>query len=129
MELLDRALDQARRYQAPQLVTVVGGQGLGKSRLVAEWLERLGELPAPGVRIYRGRAAEGDGSYSLVSRLLRDRFAVGEAESAEAIAGKVRAVLEGVFADRRVAEVVHFLGRYLPVAQRETPFLRAMEDQ
>src|SRR5262245_61764398 len=107
MALLDKALESAVVYQAPQLVSGVGGQGVGKSRLVADWLEKLADRPSPGVRIYRGRAIESAGSYALVSGMLRDRFSVGDGETAEEVALKIRAVAEGVFADRRVAEVVH----------------------
>ncbi len=116
------------QYRAPQLCTVVGNQGVGKSRLVAEWLRRVFERSSPTVQVYRGRAAPGGGSFALVSKLLRDRFLVTDADAPDAAAAKVRGVLQEVFADLRVAEVVHFLGLYLPVAQRGTPFLRAIDD-
>src|SRR5438046_2445531 len=60
---LDAIFARAVDYRAPQLVTVVGTQGVGKTRLVAEWLARLlGRAPAgtpSRPRVYRGRATVG----------------------------------------------------------------------
>ncbi|MSP63359.1 MAG: tetratricopeptide repeat protein [Myxococcales bacterium] len=141
LALLDQVLERATEYQAPQVVTVVGNQGVGKSRLIGEWLKRVVARPAPRVRVYRGRATEGAGAFSLISRLLADRFAIGDGEAASSVAEKVRAELNTLFADRRVAEVIHFLGRYLQfdgsrrgaeegrdAGLRMTPFLRALEE-
>ena len=81
---LDGIFARAVEYQAPQLVTVVGTQGTGKTRLVAEWLARLLARQAAGTagrpRVYRGRAVAGSGSYALISRILRDRFGIHESD-------------------------------------------------
>jgi tetratricopeptide (TPR) repeat protein len=123
LEQLDTIFDRAVEYQAPQLITVVGTQGVGKTRLVGEWLQRLvGRVPAgtPGrTRVYRGRAQKNAGSYSLVSRLLRDRFGLVETEDDARRLERVRTQLTDVFADRRMAEVLHFLGRFLEMRLEE----------
>ena len=127
---LDGIFARAVEYQAPQLVTVVGTQGTGKTRLVAEWLSKLLARQAAGTagrpRVYRGRAVAGSGSYALITRLLRDRFAIVEAEDEARRLDKVRTQLAGVFADRRMAEVIHFLGRYLDLHIGENAFIRAI---
>jgi tetratricopeptide (TPR) repeat protein len=129
---LEAVFQRAVDYQAPQLVTVAGPQGVGKTRLVAEWLHRLlGRHPAgtPGrPRVYRGRAAPGSGSYALVSRLLRDRFGILDADSTDRRLERVRAQLTDVFADRRMAEVIHFLGRFLDLRDSSggNAFIRAL---
>ncbi len=127
---LEAVFQRAVEYQAPQLVTVVGPQGVGKTRLVAEWLQRLlGRHPAgtPGrPRVYRGKAAPGAGSYSLVSRLLRDRFGILDADPTDKRLDRVRAQLTDVFADRRMAEVIHFLGRFLDLRIAGNAFIRAV---
>jgi tetratricopeptide (TPR) repeat protein len=127
---LEAVFQRAVDYQAPQLVTVVGPQGVGKTRLVAEWLQRLlGRHPAgtPGrPRVYRGKATQGAGSYALVSRLLRDRFGIVDSDSTEKRLERVRAQLTDVFADRRMAEVIHFLGRFLDLRIQGNAFIRAV---
>jgi predicted ATPase len=151
LDQLDAVFARAVEYRAPQLVTVVGAQGAGKTRLVAEWLARLldrhrsdastgvpVDLASTGVpvdaqaanpgrpRTYRGRAVAGAGSHSLIKRILRDRFGIVEADDAAARHEKVRAQLAGVFADKRMAEVIHFLGRYLDLPVEDNAFLRAI---
>jgi tetratricopeptide (TPR) repeat protein len=127
---LDGIFSRAVEYQAPQLVTVVGTQGTGKTRVVAEWLARLLGRQAAGTagrpRVYRGRAVAGAGSYALIARLLRDRFGIQEADDEGKRLEKVRTQLSGVFADRRMAEVIHFLGRYLDLRIADNAFIRAI---
>jgi tetratricopeptide (TPR) repeat protein len=127
---LDSIFTRAVEYQAPQLVTVVGTQGVGKTRLVAEWLARLlARQPAgtPGrPRVYRGKAQASAGSYALVSRLLRDRFGILESDDEAKRLERVRTQLTDVFADRRMTEVLHFIGRYLDLRISENAFLRAV---
>ncbi|HEY7954717.1 MAG TPA: tetratricopeptide repeat protein [Polyangia bacterium] len=130
LEQLDGIFARAVQYQAPQLITVVGTQGVGKTRLVAEWLRRLLERQSAGTagrpRVYRGRGQKGAGSYSLVSRLLRDRFAIGESDDEARRIERVRTQLTDVFADRRMTEVLHFLGRFLDLRSDQNAFLRAV---
>jgi len=130
---LDAIFARAVEYQAPQLVTVVGTQGTGKTRLVAEWLARLLARQAAGTagrpRVYRGRAVAGSGSYALISRILRDRFGIHESDDEARRHEKVRTQLIGVFSDRRMAEVAHFLGRYLDLRDPnagDNAFIRAI---
>src|SRR5208283_5327349 len=40
---LDGALARAIRFDAPQFVTVIGESGLGKTRLVQEWVKHVEE--------------------------------------------------------------------------------------
>jgi tetratricopeptide (TPR) repeat protein len=138
LEQLDAVFARAVDYQAPQLITVVGTQGVGKSRLLTEWLHRLLQRQAAGTagrpRVYRGRALKGAGSYSLVSRLLKDRFGITESDDEPRRLERVRTQLTEVFADRRMTEVLHFLGRYLDLRVRpadsaaagENAFIRAV---
>ena len=130
LDQLDAILLRAVDYQAPQLVTVIGGQGVGKTRVIADWLVRLlARHPAgtPGrPRVYRGRAAANAGAYALIQRLLRDRFAISEADDDAQRLEKVRVQVTDVFADRRMTEVMHFLGRFLDLRIADNAFIRAV---
>ena len=118
-EAVTRALD----FQAPQLITVVGNQGTGKSRLIAELLER--HVGAPS-RVFRGSAVPGGKRYGVLEQLLRDRFGLAEGEPPESAMARFTAEVERVFGDRRVAEVLHFLGQFLDLHFPDSPFLRVL---
>src|SRR5258706_1405818 len=71
-EIVDRAID----FQAPQLVTLVGNQGTGKTRLLSELIGRLREENR--CRVFQG-AAERDANgkltrFAAITSMLRARF-------------------------------------------------------
>jgi predicted ATPase len=73
-DVVARAID----FQAPQLVTVVGNQGTGKTRLIHELVPILGQNHEQACRVYHG-AAERDQAgepvrHAALTSLLRDRF-------------------------------------------------------
>jgi len=109
---LDAALDRAVRFRAPQVVTVVGAVGAGKTRLLAEW---LAEVAGPGLRVVRialampGLAAPAPSGGNLIGALLRQRFGIGPQLGVEASLVQFRGEMQRVFADRRVAEVAALL--------------------
>jgi tetratricopeptide (TPR) repeat protein len=124
---LDAALERAVRFKAPQAVTVIGALGMGKTRLVAEWLSGRD----PSLRVVRARAvAEGEGQAAapraLVASILRARFGIDEAVDAAEALRRFRAELKRVFGDRRVAEVAALLGGFLGFELPESPLSRAL---
>ncbi len=126
-QALDAALDRAVRFRAPQVVTVVAPLGIGKTRLLAEW---LAEVQGPGLRVVRvalsvpGIAAAGDGN--LIGALLRKRFGISPQMGPEAALVQFRNQMQNVFADRRVAEISSLLGRFLGFDLRESPLSHAL---
>jgi tetratricopeptide (TPR) repeat protein len=107
--------ERAVSYHAPQLVTVVGHQGTGKSRLVGEL---AASLPA-AARVFRGRAEAG-ARYAAIASLLRDRVG-GDSDAA------FRAAVEQVFGDARVGDLTWFLGTLAGLRGGDSPFLGAFE--
>jgi tetratricopeptide (TPR) repeat protein len=126
LKLLDDALERALQYRAPQLVTVSGAAGVGKSRLVKEWLAAV-RRRADGARVFTASAPEQGGDYAIFGRLLRQRFGVHEGDSSDKAVETFRAQITEVFADRRVTEVGHFLGSFMGLKLRDNPFLKVME--
>ena len=121
---LDQVLSRAIQYETPQSVLVVGNQGVGKTRLLDHWLRSV-EEKRPLVRIHRCRATPGAPSYSLFTLMLESRFNLRDAtDRLEAF----RAQVEEVLLDRRLTEVLHFLGGFVGIKVRDNPFLRALED-
>jgi predicted ATPase len=123
LDALEAALDRAVRFQTPQAVTIVGGAGVGKTRLVDEWLARNA---GAGLRVVRAAATREAAPQALLRALLRARFRLdGGIEADEAISW-FRSELQGVFGDRRVAEVASLLGGFLGFEMPESPLSRAL---
>jgi tetratricopeptide (TPR) repeat protein len=124
-EVVSRAVD----FHTPQLVTVIGNQGTGKSRLIAELIER--HAPPP-IRVFTGRAAAGGPRYGVFQKLLRNRFGIDDGEPPDQAVARFTAECERVFGDKRVSEVRHFLGQFLdigsPDIQSPSPFLRVLSE-
>jgi tetratricopeptide (TPR) repeat protein len=134
IEALDAALDRAVRFGAPQTVTVLGPLGFGKSRLVDEWLRAN---QGAGLRVVRAAAGRReswtDGTdaappapRALIAALLRDRFQLGAAPDTESALASFRSQLQGVFGDRRVADVASLLGDFLGFEMAESPLVQAL---
>jgi tetratricopeptide (TPR) repeat protein len=125
-DVVARAID----FQAPQLVTVVGNQGTGKTRLIHELTPLLANR-APPVRVFHGiaeRDAEGHPvRHAALTSLLRDRFEllpVPDEASRLRFAHEVRTVM----GSDQVAEMLHFVGEFVGMVYPPTPFLRAVAE-
>lgn len=127
LDLLDGALARATEYLSPQVVVLQGDRGVGKTRLVQAWAESLAGRPKPPVVCW-ARAKVGDGDRALFTRLLRSRFGLAEDVEAEEAQATLRAACQEVFEDRRMAEILHFLGTFLNIQVAENPFLRLLEE-
>lgn len=119
LELAARAVD----FQAPQLVSIVGNQGTGKSRLIAEAVAALGSR----FRVYYGRATEGGTErLSAIASLLRDRFHLvptPDETSRLRFAHEVRTTFGA-----EQTEMLHFLGSYVGLEFAPSPFLHLLEE-
>lgn len=123
---LDEALARALATGQPHTVSILGGAGIGKTRLVDEFLGRI-EQRERRVRTYRGAARESGPAYGVVQRILRARFGIPEGADQDAQRDAVRAAVTRVLGDRRVTEFLHFLGVYLDLQWPESPFIKAFE--
>jgi tetratricopeptide (TPR) repeat protein len=118
----DAALDRAIRFRVPQVISVIAPLGIGKTRLLAEW---LAEVQGPGLRVVRvsmsvpGVTASSGGN--LIGALLRQRFNIGPQMGPEAALVQFRAEIGRVFEDRRIAEIAALLGRFLGFDLQESP--------
>jgi len=120
-EVIDRAVD----FQAPQLITVVGNQGTGKTRLVAELVEQMAGTP---IRVFWGSATEEGPQHGAITNLLRDRFRINDSDPEDKTLVGFRSEVRRVFGDDRIAEVLHFLGGFLDLHFPDSPFLRVVKD-
>ncbi|HET6819564.1 MAG TPA: adenylate/guanylate cyclase domain-containing protein [Candidatus Limnocylindria bacterium] len=91
---LTDAADRSRDDRAPQLVTVLGMAGVGKSRLVHEFLAGIREQAT----VIRGRCLSyGDGiTYWPLAEALRPLAGIEVESTPEAAIDRLRALLDGV---------------------------------
>jgi class 3 adenylate cyclase/tetratricopeptide (TPR) repeat protein len=118
---LRQAYEQAVADRAPQLFTVMGAAGVGKSRLVAEFLT--------GVRneasVLSGRCLPyGEGiTYWPIGEIVREAAGISDQDSAEAALAKVREVVSGQRdADIVAGRVASAIGLSVETASQEELF-------
>ncbi len=124
---LDEALARALATKTPQVVTILGSAGIGKTRLVHEFLARVRDRDRH-VRAFRGTCRENGPPFSVVQRILKGRFGVIEGGDPETTREQFRQKVSETLSDRRVTEFLHFLGAFLDLRFPESPFIRAVED-
>lgn len=123
---LERAYALARDGKQAQTVTLVGATGMGKTRLVRDFLVKMREA-GPPPRVFRGTAREGGPAYEVFTRALRARFGLVEGMDAEAAKAQVRAQVAAVLDDRKVGDVAYFFGQLLDLRFQDSPLIKAVE--
>lgn len=128
---LDSALERAVRFEAPQMVTLCGPLGMGKTRLLQAWLDDV-----KGRSVFRiVKAAEREASvaprrrperFAWLGAFLRKRLGLTPSMGRQTAMELFRGELQAVFGDRRVAEVAAFLGPFLGFEPPESPLLHAL---
>jgi len=126
MRALEQAYEIARDTRQARTVTLVGAAGIGKTRLVRDFLLRAREANRP-LRVFRGAAREGGPAYEVFARVLRARFGIVEGMDAEAANAQVRAQVAAVLEDRKVGDVAYFLGQLLDLRFQDSPLIKALE--
>ena len=111
LDLLGATLARAREEHAPQLVTIVGVPGIGKSRLVGELFHHVERAPHL-VRWRQGRSLPyGDGvTFWALSEIVKAEAGVLESDSPERSERKLERLVERVAANPAEAQ---WLSRHL----------------
>lgn len=123
------ALDRAERFSAPQFLTILGSAGVGKTRLLTEWLHEVGQQ-RDFKTVYVSAGIEGDGppsgSFGVVRALLSAHLGITAALSPTEVAERLRESLNLVFGDRRVSEIAGLLGGFLGLSQSQGPLMQSL---
>ncbi len=122
-EALLRAVEDARRSRG-WLVDVAGAAGLGKTRLVEDALDHAGD-----VFVFHTRCEEYESStpYFPLRAPFRAVLGLSPADSAEAVAGRLRMATEAV--DPTLTPWVPLLGILLGVDVPPTPETQALDER
>jgi tetratricopeptide (TPR) repeat protein len=127
---LGDVVTRAIEFQAPQLVSIVGNQGTGKTRLINELIASARERH-PELRVFHG-AAERDTTgklvrFAAVSSILRARFELTpnpDDTDKLRFSHEVRTVI----GSDQISELLYFLGSFVGLEFPQTPFLRAVSE-
>jgi tetratricopeptide (TPR) repeat protein len=129
MSALDEAFEAVQADKKTRVITLLGPAGIGKSRLVRDFFAHhpdYGSASAP--RVYRGSARVNEPSFGIFGRLLRARFGLVEGMDPPVARAQVRSQVSAVLEDRKVGDVVYFLGQYLGLPFEESPLTRAVSE-
>jgi tetratricopeptide (TPR) repeat protein len=122
---LERAYALARDKRQTRSVTILGATGIGKTRLVRDFLVKSRDGGSP--RVLRGSAREGGPAYDVFTRALRSRFQIVEGMDLEAAQAQVREQVAAVLDDRKVGDVAYFFGQLLDIPFQDSPLIKALE--
>lgn len=123
---LEDALWHVREQKRTRVVTILGSAGIGKTRLVRDFLQKMRGDPK-GPRVFRGSAANQSAAHGVFARVLRARFGIVEGMDAEAAKAQVRAQVAAVLEDRKVGDVCYFLGQLLELEFQDSPLISAVK--
>jgi class 3 adenylate cyclase/tetratricopeptide (TPR) repeat protein len=102
LAILSAVAARVERERAPQLVTLFGPAGVGKSRLLDELVERL-----PGARLVKGRCLPyGEGiTFWPLAEAAKAHAGILDTDPAEVAHAKLRSAIESVVAEDQVERV------------------------
>lgn len=124
---LDAIFERALSDGEARAVTIVGPAGMGKTRLVSDYL-RTRTASEPPLRAFWGVPRSERLAYGLFERLLSARFGLADGTDRGAASAQIRAELALVLEDRRVGDVSYFLGELMNLPFAESPLTRAVAD-
>src|SRR5688500_20327882 len=73
---LEQALRLVREQGKARTLTLVGASGIGKTRLVRDFLSKQRQSEHGAPRVFRGSARADGGAYDVFARVLRARFGI-----------------------------------------------------
>ncbi len=126
MRELDVALRAVREEGRSRAITLIGAAGIGKTRLVRDFLSKQRTTEHGTPRVFRGSAREGGSAYDVFARVLRARFGIVEGMDPEAAKAQIRAQVAAVLEDRKVGDVCFFLGQLLELEFMDSPLIQAV---
>ena len=99
LRLVVDLLDRVREERSPQLLTLVGAPGLGKSRLVHELLLHVDTQPEL-VTWRHGRSLPyGGGSFAALAEIVKAEIGALESDSPDAVSERLHAAVDALLGD------------------------------
>jgi predicted ATPase len=128
LDVLRHVLSAVRTDGECRSVTVVGAAGIGKTRIVDEFVRWVKTLDDPPVRVFRSVGARNARSWSSFTQILSERFELTDATDLEEAKTSVRNQVAAVLDDRKVGDVLYLLGDLLELDFPKSPLTKALDD-
>lgn len=123
LDVLADSLRASSDRNDTRIVTLVGPAGIGKTRLIAEFVATLASDPGKP-RVFLGSARNAAGSFALFTRLFRSRFNLERGMDPDVCRTVLRREAAGVLEPHRVSDAVTFWDN-CSVCPRRTAHSRA----
>lgn len=128
-ETILAALAEVESTSSARVVSVLGPSGVGKTRLIYEALAKaLARTDTWPLRVFFASARDSQAAYGIFARILRSRFGLSDHLDPNAARARVRAEVASVLEDRKVGDVLFFLGQLLELPFPESPLTKAIAD-
>lgn len=127
LEDLKETFHRVVTERKPAMVTIIGNNGIGKTRVLTEFLSAARETEKQ-TRVYRGIAQPEGRPFGVFTKILRTRFGIFEGLAPDKLQDQFRREISDLFGDRRVTEFLHFLGSFVDIRFPDNPFLKTMEE-
>ncbi len=129
LRALEQAYDAVIAGGGPQVVTLVGAAGVGKTRIVQELLAHAKQTTGRAApRVLKAVARPQGGAYDVVARLLRERFDIPYGIHDEVARERLREEVASLLGEEKVGDVLYFLGPLLDLTYESSPLIAAIED-
>jgi predicted ATPase len=129
LRVLEQAYDAVIAGGGAQVVTLIGAQGVGKSRILQEFLSRAREIPGRAApRVLKAAARAHGSAYDVLTRLLRARFDIPFGIHDDVAKERLREEVAALLNDRKVGDVLYFLGPLLDITFDRSPLIAAVAD-
>ncbi len=127
--LLSRLVERASAERAGLgFVVVLGGAGIGKTRLSTELGQRIAAR-TPAARVLRSHAGgAGAPPFAAFRRMLSARFGIEEGEDEDRARAKLSRVVEETVGQARALEVEHLLAQLLGLPFPDSPVVQPLSE-
>jgi class 3 adenylate cyclase len=117
--LLDATWERVELERRPHLITVLGSPGVGKSRLTAEFTERIA---ARGGRVVRGRCLpyRERSAYGAFAMQIKELAGIFDSDDVDLATGKLRALVERLVSKEEAEAVAGHIAILLGLETKET---------
>lgn len=128
LDILERIFKNVVEKNKVQCVSLTAPTGRGKSRLLAEFKQRLNAQFSEAHVSHAASRNENNIPYSMFARLLKDRFYIDEKDNPELAKRKLLDAIKYIVGGTESERVAHLVGELLNIHFDDSPHLPSIRD-